>query len=120
MLTKTDLKHFQQVLETRRAGLEAFLRNREVIAVDSNADLFDQIQHATERDVAVGSLERESECLREVRAALRRIHLGTFGTCLNCDGEIGLKRLAAVPWTSSCIGCQEAAEDSRKASGIAA
>lgn len=34
---------------------EEFLRNRAVITVDSGAAMFDQIQRATERNVAVGS-----------------------------------------------------------------
>jgi len=43
-----------------------------------------------------------------VRAALDRIRLGAFGVCPGCDKDIGVKRLAAVPWTSSCIVCQNA------------
>lgn len=119
-MTKADLDRFREVLQTRQAGLEELLRDRAVLAVDSSADMFDQIQHATERDMAAGSLERESECLREVRTALGRIRLGTFGICLDCEEEIGLKRLAAVPWTPSCIVCREAVEDSRKSPRIAA
>jgi RNA polymerase-binding transcription factor DksA len=54
--------------------------------------------------------ERNSNWLREVRAALRRIDAGTFGICVGCDENINPKRLAAVPWASSCIVCQEAAD----------
>jgi DnaK suppressor protein len=51
--------------------------------------------------------------LCDVRAALGRIAANTFGICLDCEEEISLKRLMAVPWTPSCIGCQEA-EDNRQ------
>jgi hypothetical protein len=68
-----------------------------VIAVDSSADLLDQIRHATERNMAAGVLERESERLSEVRAVLRRVHIGMFGIRLDSEEEISPKRLAAVP-----------------------
>jgi len=105
--TKEAVNH-EQVLRAHQIELERTLRGREVIAVNTSADLFDQIQNAAERDMAVGSLERESSQLGKVRAALRRIHQSTFGTCLNCEEEISPRRLAAVPWAALCLNCQEA------------
>ncbi len=119
-MTKAELAHFREALEARRADLEELLRNRDVIAVDSSADILDQIQRSTERDMAAGALERESERLSEVRAALRRVRLGTFGICLDCEEQITPKRLAAVPWASSCIVCRKSAEDRLAAPRIAA
>lgn len=107
MKTKEAVNH-EQVLRAHQIELERTLRGREVIAVNTSADLFDQIQNAAERDMAVGSLERESSQLGKVRAALRRIHQSTFGTCLNCEEEISPRRLAAVPWAALCLNCQEA------------
>jgi len=66
------------------------------------------MQHASERDMTIGNLERDSARLLEVRSALRRINAGTFGFCVGCDENINPKRLAAVPWASFCIVCQEA------------
>ncbi len=109
----TELAHLRGVLEARQAELEDLLCNHEVIAVDLSADMLDQIQHASERDMAIRNLERESTRLREVRAALRRIRLGTFGICLDCEEKISLKRLTAVPWAASCLGCREAADSSQ-------
>jgi DnaK suppressor protein len=91
------------VRSTLDADLQHLLRSREVIAVDSSADVLDQIQRTSERDMAIGNLEGESERLPEVRAAIRRIHLGTFGICIYCNEEISIKRLAALPWTASCL-----------------
>ena len=113
-MTSIELGQLRGVLEASSAELQDLLRNREVIAVNSSAEMLDQIQHASERDMAIGNLERDSARLREVRTALRRIQLGTFGTCLDCQEEISLKRLAAVPWTALCLLCREAADGSRK------
>ena len=109
-MTPSEYRHLQSSLEARQIDLERMLRDREVMAVDSSADMLDQIQHATERDMAIGNLERESDRLLEVRGALRRIHLGTYGICLDCEEEISLKRLVALPWTSWCLVCREAAD----------
>ena len=70
----------------------------------------DEIQSASERDLAIGTVDRESTLLRDVKAALRRQHDGSFGTCIECESEISAKRLAAVPWAPRCIQCQEAAD----------
>jgi DnaK suppressor protein len=75
-----------------------------------SADELDRTQHAQERDLAMGGLDRNARRLRKVRAALTRINAGTFGICLDCEKEISMKRLAAMPWTASCIVCQEAGE----------
>ena len=74
----------------------------------------DRIQHACDRDYAVSRLERNSNQLRDVQAALRRMEAGVFGICVGCEENINPKRLAAIPWASSCIVCQEAADCGQK------
>jgi DnaK suppressor protein len=116
-MTTKELAHFRTVLETRQSELEALLRGREVIAVNSSADMLDQIQNAQDRDMAIGNLERGTSRLGEVRSALQRIQLGTFGICVDCEEEISMKRLAAVPWTPSCLTCREAMDRSQTLTG---
>ena len=111
-MTPWELANLQRVLEAMQAELEDSLRNRAGMAADLSADMLDQIQRALEQDMEMSNLEREAARLREVRAALHRIHLGTLGICLECGEEIGLKRLVAVPWTSSCIVCRQALDRS--------
>jgi DnaK suppressor protein len=109
-VTTTEMKGFRKILLARQAEIANTRRGREAIAVEVTPDELDRIQHATERELAIGHLERESRRLREVRDALCGIDAGTFGICRECGQEIKLKRLAAVPWTSSCIICQAAAD----------
>jgi DnaK suppressor protein len=84
--------------------------NREAVAISMIPEELDRIQEASERDWAMSNLERNSNRLREVRAALDRIELGVFGICAGCEETINPKRLEAVPWASRCIVCQEAAD----------
>jgi DnaK suppressor protein len=112
-MTPKVLDDFRGILEVRQAELEEQLRKRDVIAVESAADMLDQIQCASERDMAMNQLDRESARLREIRAALHRIHEGTFGICIACEEAISPARLAALPWTASCVVCREAADRRR-------
>jgi DnaK suppressor protein len=105
-----ELNEIRKILKTRQAEVSDIRNNREAIAIETSADELDRIQQAQERDFAMGAIDRDSLRLREIRAALERIDNGTFGICLNCEEEIAEKRLAAVPWTSLCIVCQEVAE----------
>jgi DnaK suppressor protein len=109
-MTNIELNTFRRALESREAELGNGNRNREALAIETSPDELDRIQCASDREWAMRNLERNSNWLREVRAALRRIDAGTFGICVGCDENINPKRLAAVPWASSCIVCQEAAD----------
>ena len=109
-MTKNELNAFRKTLENSRKELGNGNRNREALAIETSPDDLDRIQHASERDYAMGNLERSSNRLREVQAALRRMDAGTFGICAGCEENINLKRLAAVPWTSFCIVCQDLAD----------
>ena len=100
----------QAILERKQTELAGVLRNRDGITIEKSADQMDEIQYATERDLAIRNVDRESTLLRQVKAALRRIHAGNFGTCLDCEETISPKRLAAVPWATRCIKCQETAD----------
>jgi len=106
-MTKTDVEKYRKILEARQAELASILRNRDAITIEKSPDALDEVQNAAERELAIRNLDRESNLLRNVRAALRRIDEGTFGVCVHCEEEISPKRVNAVPWTPFCIGCQE-------------
>jgi DnaK suppressor protein len=106
----TDVAAFQETFERTQAELTRILPKRDGIAIEKSADQMDEIQYASERDLAIRNVDRESTLLRQVKAALRRIHDGSFGTCIECNSAISPKRLAAVPWAQSCIQCQDAAD----------
>jgi len=48
--------------------------------------------------------------IRQIDFALARIEDGSFGICVNCDEEIGLHRLSALPFVNLCRACQEEKE----------
>jgi DnaK suppressor protein len=109
-IAPTKMGGFQQILEQKEAELVEVSRKPAGIAIEKSADQMDEIQYASERDMAIRNVDRECTLLREVRAALRRIQDGSFGTCVDCEVAVSPKRLAAVPWAMRCIQCQEVAD----------
>src|SRR5271154_272496 len=92
-----EMSAFQEILERKEADLAHVLRKRDGITIEKSADQMDEIQYATERDMAIRNVDRESSLLRDVRDALRRVEEGSFGTCVDCESAISPKRQAAVP-----------------------
>ena len=113
-MIKSEINKFKKIMETKQAELEKIVRNRDAIAIEKSADALDEVQHASERELAIRNLDRESNLLRSVRLALRRIEDGSFGTCLHCEEDISPKRVAAVPWAANCIQCQELADRNKQ------
>lgn len=111
-MTKTELRKYKKILEAKQVDLNRVLRNRDAIAIEKSADALDEVQHAAERELAIRNLDRESNLLRLVKLALRRVDEGSYGTCLHCEEDINPRRLAAVPWAPYCIRCQELADRS--------
>jgi len=110
----TEINGFQEALERKEAELDRVLQNREGIAIEKSADQMDEIQYASERELAMRNVDRESNLLRQVKAALRRIGDGSFGTCVECESAISPRRLAALPWALRCIQCQEVSDRDRR------
>ena len=109
-MTKTELKKYKKILEAKQTELARVLRNRDGIAIEKSADALDEVQHASERELAIRNLDRESNLFRLVNLAIHRMDTGGYGTCMHCEDDINPKRLQAVPWAPYCIQCQEMAD----------
>jgi DnaK suppressor protein len=109
-MKKRDLKRFKAALEKKRdsivhaTGKKAHWENMEDTR---HGDFVDQASDDNEVHVNLRLLQIDAKLLRAIEAAIERIEKGTYGICKNCEGEIGLARLKAVPWTSVCITCKE-------------
>jgi len=108
-LENTEMGRVREILEQKEAELSRLLR-RDDIAIEKSADQMDEIQYASERDLAIRNVDRETTLRRDVKAALQRIHDGSFGDCIDCESAISPKRLTALPWAARCIRCQETAD----------
>ena len=101
-----------------RAKLEELSRSfedRSELAVDTSADPLDVMRTSTDRDIRVQTLSMNSRTIAELRKAISAVDEGRYGVCEECEEQISPRRLAAIPWASVCIKCQEARD--REASG---
>ncbi len=113
-MTELEISKYKKILQNKQDELENIVRNRDAITIEKSADALDEVQHASERELAIRNLDRESNLLRNVRAALRRLDEGNFGVCMHCEEDISPKRVAAVPWAPYCLQCQEQADRNRE------
>ena len=106
-----EVEKFKRALKVQRTvAMHDLGENRDILTAERSADELDQTGRSAEREFAILGLNRRSDLLRNIQAALRRIEDETFGTCTNCEETIGQNRLVAVPWTPFCIRCQEAVD----------
>jgi len=112
-MESANLEIYSRVLHAKQTELAGSHRNVDGIAVERTADSMDEVILANERDLALRSLTREACMCRLVAAALERLAAGTFGSCLQCGGQISDRRLQALPWAALCLECQEVADNAQ-------
>jgi DnaK suppressor protein len=74
------------------------------VAIDELADQA-SADAAFEREVAEVGLAQADAAAREVRHALGRLELGTYGSCEGCGRTIPFERLEAIPQARRCVSC---------------
>ena len=70
----SDINKFRGILERKETELAYIMRKRDGIAIEKSADEMDEIQYASERDLAIRNVDRDSTPWREssVRPDSRR------------------------------------------------
>ena len=103
------VQHFESQLEVRRAELLQITKRMAVEGIelvpDGPQDTADSSVIHSSKEALFAESSRNRILLQLVESALRRIQNGDFGECVMCDGQIGYRRLLAVPWTQYCIRC---------------
>lgn len=114
MLPNEQLKSLERRLELREEQLSqeiAAVRQRsEEPAQGEVGDAKDAAASEAQAVVADAEIERDLAELHEIRLAQRRIADGTYGSCIDCGGDIDPRRRLAQPQTLRCLECQVAAE----------
>jgi len=102
------------VLEVDLAGLENETTGEgaERAGAQSSApeNLAELASDDSVKAVLFGQLESQSDELKEVRDALERLDQGAFGLCDDCNEEIPIERLRAIPYARLCRACKSAEE----------
>src|SRR5436305_11415850 len=94
-----DVTHLaDEALRSTGGEASGSLSNAPLHMADLGTDNFEQ-------EFAFTLLQNQEQALDEIREALERIRLGTFGRCEECGAPIPKARLLAVPYTRHCVEC---------------
>jgi DnaK suppressor protein len=109
--SKAKFANYRKILEKKaeevRRSMSAQKAAQVVSRLDCPSDEGDLSQQHHEEWIFLNRNTIEIKLLREVTDALRRIDHGTYGVCAECEEEISVKRLDALPWARYCVTCQE-------------
>lgn len=108
--TDKKLDKFNDSFLEQRKALINKMQKASSVELDTSGDETDLVQGKILSDMANVLSQRELFLLNMLDASIEKIRLGTFGTCEECDAEIGEKRLIAIPGCVLCINCQSEQE----------
>jgi DnaK suppressor protein len=91
-------------------------RAAEDIKPENTEDEGDLATISHERELLYNLHESDFARLKFIQGALKAIDRGQYGECVGCGEDINERRLAAVPWATMCISCQEQMETERSTS----
>ncbi|MFG1923290.1 TraR/DksA family transcriptional regulator [Cryptosporangium sp. NPDC048952] len=89
-----DQEAFRALLVAQRADC---VRQRQVIAAEDLASPGDSVITGRAADLL--------RTIEEIDAALERIELGTYGSCVRCGTTIPGERLEFRPYAAACVPC---------------
>jgi DnaK suppressor protein len=104
------MHHRKAALKAKLGELTQSPQNRDDLVIETTADVIDFLQQAADREIAVDTVNRNFEILRDVQFALKTIDTGEYGICLECGQDIPARRLDAIPWARYCVSCQQLRE----------
>jgi DnaK suppressor protein len=113
MLTSSKKAYFRKVLEQ---NLDVLLEGGDRDSLtdyskDKYSDLLDMASAELDAGLSFRFRERESNLVRKIYEALKRLEDGTFGVCEECGRKISEKRLLVRPIATLCIRCKEREEE---------
>ena len=99
-LSASQVGVLREKLLAQKAAIESGLADREaVLAHKEPIDSGEAASNESERRRLLLLSRHDKLQLEEVRAALQRIELGTYGICESTEEEIPFARLEISPWT---------------------
>ncbi|MGA2113656.1 MAG: TraR/DksA C4-type zinc finger protein [Bryobacteraceae bacterium] len=109
--TKSKFANYRRVLESKGEEVRDSLSKQKaaqlVSRLDIPSDEGDLSQQHHEEWLFLNRNSIDMKLLREISGALKRIDLGSYGVCPECEEDISIKRLDAVPWARYCVTCQD-------------
>ncbi|MDD2581121.1 MAG: TraR/DksA family transcriptional regulator [Desulfuromonadaceae bacterium] len=100
ILVKLKEDTLREIRKSVKKGTEA------VAAIEPGGDIYDQASSERDRELGLLLGDREREKIHSIDEALLRIDEGEYGICEECDEDIPIGRLKAMPFTRHCVKCK--------------
>ena len=118
MLTPEQSGRLRAMINERHEALESEIHRDAARARDEPyrllagevSDAGDEASADLISDVDNAELSRDLQELRALETAQERLDSGSYGSCLDCGGEIEFERLLAQPAALRCYDCQRVHE----------
>ena len=121
-LSADELRAFERLLQRQRAILVGNVRRLEDEACRKGADAAgdlstmplhpaDMATDTQQQDMSLQFMQYENVRLQDIEEALERLRENRFGKCEECEQEIALERLRAIPYAPLCVACQRRQEE---------
>ncbi|MDP2653772.1 MAG: TraR/DksA family transcriptional regulator [Candidatus Omnitrophota bacterium] len=119
-LDKKQMDDFRKQLQKMKEDILHDIKNMSQVRSGTDKDNSDVSGHALhmadvatdmyDREFSLGLASNDRELLFKLQSALKRVDDNTFGACRHCQKPIPLIRLKAIPYTETCLKCQEELE----------
>ena len=118
MLTPEQFGTLRSLIDERRGVLESEIhldaaRSRDQpygLLAGETTDMSERATADLLSDLSNAELTRDLGELRALEAAQERLDTGSYGSCLDCGGDIAFERLLAQPTSMRCVACQRRRE----------
>ncbi len=111
-------RHYHRLLELRKELLrdaDDLQKAAQEETPSFSMHMADAATDSFDRDLALSLLSFEQDALREIDAALNRIHDGSYGVCEFTGTPIPRPRLESIPWARGTVEAQAQLEDKGQA-----
>jgi DnaK suppressor protein len=116
VIEAVKLAELRAALEEQRGNLRKEIADQggdpdsDDAAIDVERGFADSAHSTAERARLLSVMKALRSNLRWVDRALKKMELGTYGTCERCGNAIPIERLDALPWAILCVDCARKGE----------
>jgi len=116
VIEAVKLAELRAALEEQRGNLRKEIADQggdpdsDDAAIDVERGFADSAHSTAERARLLSVMKALRSNLRWVNRALKKMELGTYGTCERCGNAIPIERLDALPWAILCVDCARKGE----------
>lgn len=108
-MTKADTVHFRELLLALNKKLETSLSSEDPAEESAKPNdaigLVTRVEAIQTHSMNAATRLQQQKRHRQVQYALQALKQGTYGQCVQCEGEIPKGRLEIMPETRLCVEC---------------